>query len=67
MFRRAGRCALRLTSDEVDGDLVVRQRRQLVNIRGLLAEFSIGISEGADRAVGLARKIAGKPKQFCSQ
>jgi len=39
-------------------DLLVKQRTQLVNmIRGLLAEFGIGIPKGIERALLMARRI----------
>ena len=39
-------------------DLLVKQRTQLVNmIRGLLAEFGIGIPKGLERALLMARRI----------
>ncbi|PWW03380.1 hypothetical protein DFR52_10160 [Hoeflea marina] len=42
-------------------DLLVKQRRQLVNmIRGLMVEFGINIPQGVVRALGLARQIAAK-------
>jgi transposase len=39
-------------------DLLVKQRTQLINmIRGVLAEFGVGIPKGLERALLMARQI----------